>query len=201
MVEDEVDRELSASARAKWIDQQLIEPTGTLIKALESPYYSEWPGGELEWIDRSLIPPPQWWLDSLWRNGNFKKPKQSLREIGHHSTYRQLWLAELRRLRDWAEEKKKSLKAQRAQNRPQTRFRFYLVNNLLLLHRALFPNRKRVRISYNRASSILIYPRSEVRYARKAFGGANHKLHQLASGFQWGSGQDHSLTSLKPHHF
>jgi hypothetical protein len=47
-------------------------------------------------------------------------------------------------------------------------------------------------------SSVLLYPRSEIRYARKCVRGANHKLQQLASGFPWGIGGYRRISILLP---
>jgi hypothetical protein len=154
VIGDEEDIACTIPARIRMIDERLVAPAKALIKALDrndSSYLSLWPGGELEWIDRSLRPPPKWWVDSLtWIDGKIKSPKGSLRDIGHETTYREFWTVELHRLLKWAEEKKKLLRSTRPRKRPQTLFRSELVYDLLLLHEALFPNRKRTRASHNK---------------------------------------------------
>jgi hypothetical protein len=136
VIRDEDDLKLTSKDRAKLVDEHLVQPAKTLIDALDGVnrrYLSEWPGGELEWIDRHLIPPPKWWLDGLTIEGcKLISLHGSVCDIGHHSTYRQLWLAELRRLQEWAEQKSESLKLGKPQRRPETKFRCELVYDLLI---------------------------------------------------------------------
>jgi Phage integrase family len=138
VIGNEADVAITNRDRVGWIEKQLLRPARTLIAALDesnSGYLAEWPGGELEWIDELLVPPPMGW-DKFWHTEGRKLADKGPRVP---LTHRKLWLAELKKLVDWAEKKKAEfLKPEKGQRRPQTKFRFQLVYELMLLHKIFF---------------------------------------------------------------
>jgi hypothetical protein len=130
----DVGLDIQPSVRANWIDNKLIQPADLLIKALDrlnDRHFSEWPGDEIEFLDK-FIDPPQWWVD-LARTQGWQSVGPSLRELGPR-TYRELWIAELNRLMAWAENKKAGFEGARTGKKPRTHYREELVYDLLLVY-------------------------------------------------------------------
>jgi hypothetical protein len=102
MVMHDAGLELKRSDRMKWLDDHFIEPALKLIDDLDhanDPQHSEWPISG-----------------------------QSLRALGHLSTYRKIWLSELNRLVNWAETKKAALSQRDAgTQKSRTKLRHELV--------------------------------------------------------------------------